>query len=136
MIDLIASNINFNFDKFIHVSDLIYDDGPLLSDYVNDRGEHYLFYWVDSDIKYNRWLVFRIDVTTIQDYLNKQISFYNVINSANDGFAISVDIDNDLIYHNSKLMLLNDIPSDYLPEMDSYYNFEVVKDLDISTEIF
>lgn len=136
MIDLIASNINFNFDKFIHVSDLIYGDGPLLSDYVNDRGEHYLFYWVDSDIKYNRWLVFRIDVTTIQDYLNKQISFYNVINSANDGFVISVDIDNDLIYHNSKLMLLNDIPSDYLPEMDSYYNFEVVKDLDISTEIF
>lgn len=131
MIDLIASNINFNFDKFIHVSDLIYVDGPLLSDYVNDRGEHYLFYWVDSDIKYNRWLVFRIDVTTIQDYLNKQISFYNVINSANDGFVISVDIDNDLIYHNSKLMLLNDIPSDYLPEMDSYYDFEVVEDLDI-----
>lgn len=136
MIDLIASNINFNFDKFIHVSDLIYVDGPLLSDYVNDRGEHYLFYWVDSDIKYNRWLVFRIDVTTIQDYLNKQISFYNVINSVNDGFVISVDIDNDLIYHNSKLMLLNDIPSDYLPEMDSYYDFEVVEDLDISTEIF
>lgn len=131
MINLIGSKIKFNFDNFIHVSDLIYVEGPLLSDYVNERGDHYLFYWVDADNEYNRWLVFRIDITTIQDYLNKKIAFNKVIANANDGFVISVDVSDDLAYYNKKLVLVNDIPLDYLPEIDSYYDFEVVDDLDI-----
>lgn len=40
-------SINFDFSKLIKVADLIYHDGPLLSHYVSNKGENYLFYWVD-----------------------------------------------------------------------------------------
>lgn len=47
-------SINFDFSKLIKVADLIYHDGPLLSHYVSNKGENYLFYWVDVDNEYNR----------------------------------------------------------------------------------
>ena len=50
-------SINFDFSKLIKVADLIYYDGPLLSHYVSNKGENYLFYWVDVDNEYNRWVV-------------------------------------------------------------------------------
>lgn len=43
-------SINFDFSKLIKVADLIYHDGPLLSHYVSNKGENYLFYWVDVDM--------------------------------------------------------------------------------------
>ena len=46
-------SINFDFSKLIKVADLIYYDGPLLSHYVSNKGENYLFYWVDVDNEYN-----------------------------------------------------------------------------------
>ena len=39
-----------NFDKFKKVADLIYFDGPLLSHYVTNKGDNYLFYWIDQDV--------------------------------------------------------------------------------------
>lgn len=131
MIDLVGSPINIDLNSLIHVSDLIYVDGPLLSDFENKKGEHYLYYWVDVDETYNRWLVFRTDITTIQDYLNKKISFLTVIKNANDEFVISVDVDNDLNYNNQRIVFIKDLPNEYLPDYDSYYDFEVKGDLDI-----
>ena len=55
-------SINFDFSKLIKVADLIYYDGPLLSHYVSNKGENYLFYWVDVDNEYNRWVVIRTDI--------------------------------------------------------------------------
>ena len=62
-------SINFDFSKLIKVADLIYYDGPLLSHYVSNKGENYLFYWVDVDNEYNRWVVIRTDIFSIQQYL-------------------------------------------------------------------
>jgi len=62
-------NIHFDFGKLTKVSDLIYFDGPLLSHYMSSKGENYLFYWVDVDETYNRWMVVRTDIITIQQYL-------------------------------------------------------------------
>ena len=49
--------LNFDFIKLIKVANLIYDDDPLT--YVSNKGENYLFYWVDVDNEYNRWVVIR-----------------------------------------------------------------------------
>ena len=48
------------------VSDLIYFDGPFLSHYVHKSGDNYLSYWVDCDDEFQRWLVFRVGITSLQ----------------------------------------------------------------------
>lgn len=60
-----------NFDKFKKVADLIYFDGALLSHYVTNNGDNYLFYWIDQDDTDNRWMFIRIDYDIIQNTSRK-----------------------------------------------------------------
>lgn len=46
--------VTLDISSFIKIADFIYYDGPLLSHYISDRGENYLFYWVDVDNNFNR----------------------------------------------------------------------------------
>ncbi|KAA6325305.1 hypothetical protein EZS27_025470 [termite gut metagenome] len=124
--------INFNFGSLIKISDLIYYDGPLLSYYISDKGENYLFYWVDVDDIYNRWLVVRTDIFSIQQYLEKKIPLHRIISESNDGFLYLVDIDSEVQYHNIQLVEVNNLPEDYIPSKDSYYNFEPTDDIDLA----
>ena len=78
---------NFDFSKLIKVADLIYFDGPLLSHYMSDNGENYLFLWVDADADYNRWVVTRTDILSIQQYLDRKVNLRSLVMNSNDGFV-------------------------------------------------
>ena len=82
-----------NFDKFKKVADLIYFDGPLLSHYVTNKGDNYLFYWIDQDDTNNRWMFIRTDYDNIQKYTNKKQTLRNVLSSPLDDIVYTVDID-------------------------------------------
>lgn len=125
-------NIKFDFSKLTKVADLIYFDGPLLSHYMSEKGDNYLFHWVDSDDDYNRWIVIRTDIISIQQYLEKKINLRYLTTEANDGFVYSVDIDDELNYTNIKLVSIEDLPEDYVPTEESYYTFKVEEDIDLS----
>ena len=124
-------NFDFPFDNIIKVADLIYYDGPLLSHYINNKGDNYLFYWVDVDNKFNRWLFFRTDLYTLQKYIQKQISLYEIVSNSNDGFVYFVDIDNKINYFNCMIVLSKNIEEQYLPEKDSFYEFNTIDDIDL-----
>ncbi len=119
-------DIQFDFSTFKKIADLIFFEGPLLSHYVSSKGEDYLFYWVDSDEKDNRWLVLRVGLPNLQKYMAKDISLRELIESPNDGYLYSVDIDNNINYHDVKLVQPADLPAEYLPTVDSYYEFEPI----------
>lgn len=125
-------SINFDFSKLIKVADLIYYDGPLLSHYMSSKGENYLFYWVDVDNVYNRWVVIRTDIFSIQQYLEKKITLHSIITQPNDGFVYTVDIDDNIHYHNTKIVPIVDLPEEYTPMENSYYTFEVKDDIDLA----
>lgn len=125
-------NFNFDFSKLIKVADLIYFDGPLLSHYMSDKGENYLFHWADADDDYNRWIVLRTDILSIQQYLDKKVNLRSLIMEPNDGFVFSVDIDNELNYTNIKVVPVEAIPNEYLPTEDSFYSFKMEDDIDLS----
>lgn len=125
-------NLKFDFSKLIKVADLIYYEGPLLSHYMSSKGENYLFYWVDVDDEYNRWVVIRTDIFSIQQYLEKKVTLHSVITHPNDGFVYTVDIDNDIQYHNIKVIPIDDLPEEYIPTENSYYSFEVKDDMDLA----
>ena len=124
-------DVKFDFGKLIKVADLIYFDGPLLSHYMSDKGDNYLFYWVDADDEYNRWLVVRTDILTIQKYLDKKITLHSIITAPNDGFVYVVDIDDNVTYHNIKHLSTENLPLEYAPLEDSLYAFEVSDDFDL-----
>ena len=119
-------NIEYDFSSFKKIADLVYLDGPFLSHYVSGKGDDYLFYWVDRDDNDNRWLVLRVSLSSLQKYIGKELTLLELIENPNDGYLYSVDVDNDLNYHNIKLVQPSAIPEDYLPEADSYYEFEPI----------
>ena len=113
-----------NFDKFKKVADLIYFDGALLSHYVTNNGDNYIFYWIDQDDTDNRWLFARIDNDMIQKFFKKELTLRKVLSSPLDNIIYTVDIDNDGKHHNFQAHSIEDLPEDYLPAEDSYYEFE------------
>lgn len=119
-------DIQFDFSNFKKIADLIYFEGPLLSHYVSSKGDDYLFYWIDKDENDNRWLVLRVSLSSLQKYMTKELSLRELIDSPNDGYLYCVDVDTDINYHNVKLVQPADLPEDYLPTSDSYYDFEPI----------
>lgn len=125
-------NINYDFSKLIKVADLIYFDGPLLSHYMSEKGENYLFHWADADDDYNRWIVLRTDILSIQQYLDKKINLRSLFMKPNDGFVFSVDIDDNINYTNIKFVPIEALPEEYIPTEDSFYSFKIEDDIDLS----
>jgi hypothetical protein len=118
----------------VKVSDLIYYDGPLLSHYQSLSGEDYLFYWVDTDDTYNRWLIINISIVKLQDYLNRKISLYQLITELDAGLIYKVDIDKDIQFNNFELLYIYELPETYLPTKNSLYSFEHLKEqVDLSS---
>ena len=120
----------FPFPNLFKVGDLVNYQGPLLSLFSNEKGELYLYDWSDSDDKYNRWLVFRITLYQLIRYLNKNLSHYQLVRTYYSDCIFSVDIDDDLNYHNIKSLNVADIPEEYLPDKDILHNDEESPHLD------
>lgn len=99
-------------------TDLIYFDGPLLSHFTSEYGDNYLYYWCDIDENFNRWLIFRVDQRSLSRYLLGELSLHELMRNPRDGFWYSVDIDDDLEYHN--VQYVHDLPDGYLPDADTY----------------
>ena len=119
-------DIQYDFSGFKKIADLIVFDGPFLSHYVSSKGDDYLFYWVDRDDSDNRWLVVRVSLANLQKYIAKEMSLREIIENPNDGYLYAVDVDNDVHYHDVKLLQPSAIPEDYLPDADLFYEFEPV----------
>jgi hypothetical protein len=114
----------FPFQNLFKVGDLVNYKGPLLSLFSNEKGELFLFHWCDSDVNYNRWLVFKITLIQLFQYLNRKISHYQLITTYFTDYIISVDISNKLDYHNILLLNLFEMPEEYLPEKDVLHDDE------------
>jgi hypothetical protein len=119
-------SIDYDFSGFRKIADLVYVDGSFLSHYVSSKGDDYLFYWADRDEQDNRWLVIRVSLSSLQKYIGKKLTLRELIENPNDGYFYVVDIDNSLVYHDVKLVQPSALPDDYLPEADSYYEFEPI----------
>ena len=124
---------NIEFSSFTKVSDLIFYDGPLLSHFINEVGDNYLYYWVDADDSYNRWVIVRTGITLIQDYLDKRTTLHDIITKPIDQFVYIVDIDDNVEYHNQRIVPVQNLPEEYTPMEDSYYVFEKRDYMNISS---
>lgn len=114
----------FDFRKLRKCSDLIWFDGPLLSHYMTESGDHYLYCWLDADNDYNRWMLVRTNVTAIKDYVERRITLRELLSIPEDGIVWIADVDDQLNFHNTAMIPLSALPEEYLPTEDSYYDSE------------
>lgn len=114
---------DIQFSKLTAVKCLIYYDGPLLMLYKNKLGENVLFSWVDVDSDCNRWLVCNTPNNILDDYLNKKISLRDVFHSSKTGYLYLADFDQNVFYSGAWMVLPGELPNDYLPTSDSFYEY-------------
>lgn len=110
----------------VKVSDLIYYEGPLLSHFQSTAGEDYLFYWVDSDELFNRWLIFNVSINKLQEYLNRKVSLLKLITDIDSGLIYKAEIDSNIKFHNVELVYIHNLPENYLPKSNSLYTFQPI----------
>jgi hypothetical protein len=132
MKQLAGLEIQFDISQMIKICDLITFEGPLLSHYMTSKGENYLFKWVDTDGINNRWMFFRVDLNELQKYINKEISLFELVTNCLDYFVYFVDIDSEINYHNICIVSIDNIENDYMPEIDSIYEFTPTDAIDLN----
>ncbi|MCQ8870100.1 hypothetical protein [Vibrio splendidus] len=115
--------------------DLLYFEGPLLSEFVSDKNECYLKYWCDCDSQYNRWMLFKVKEQDRLRLVLGEKSLLQVIESQPDHYVfISDEGTNQSIY---SLLNSQSIPEQYLPEPDSFLDIEdYVEDENITSLVF
>lgn len=113
--------IDWPYSGYNYVSDLLDFEGPILVHYMNKNKEHALYYWVDGDSDFNRWLCFNVKTLELYRYLKGTLSLLEIVESKKDGIMFMVDIDKDLIYNNTQLVYGYSLPKSYLPPQESRY---------------
>ena len=104
-------------NNLVRIGDLINDDGPLLVIFRDARrGDLYLFDWIDNNHSLNRWLIFKVGKSDLNDFINKKVS-YKTIFEKNTSSYFYTDISNDEIgiY---KIFKLKEVPLDYKPQIE------------------
>jgi hypothetical protein len=113
----------------LKVRDLEYFEGPLLSHFRHERGDHYLYCWCDCDEKANRWMVLRVSETSIIRLVNRFVPLDQVVPKAcQDDFVYFVELDSAGSVAETVLCLNEQIPEVYLPEPGVYLDSEIAKD--------
>src|SRR5690348_4423157 len=69
-------------DRLERVGDLVNFEGPLLS-LFKYKDNLYLFDWVDSGQKYNRWFIYQVSAYLLEQFLFRQISYKKLFESTN-----------------------------------------------------
>jgi len=117
---------SFPYPNLEFVSNLFEYDGPILTHYKNkDRNKEVLFYWVDNNENFNRWLVFEVTRIELLNFLTKKVDLRQLVQASERGFIFLVDT-NDAIKFDKILMVSSEVlPEDYLPVEQFYFPFGV-----------
>lgn len=103
----------------IKVRDLVYFDGPLLTQYVHPNGDDYLKYWCDCDQIANRWMILRVNEASVLRLINRFVPLdYVIPKGCRDEFVYIVD--ESASKSKVNLVRLENLPSDYLPEAGAF----------------
>ena len=109
---MIDGEVRFK-DYLLRIGDLINIEGPLLTLFSDVRNEHlYLYDWVDSDDSANRFLIYRIAVEAVLDYINKKITHRELFSRAIDGRYYVADI-RPAEMSTYKIFRLTQLPGEY-----------------------
>jgi hypothetical protein len=116
--------------SLLRVGDLINLEGPLLSLFLDNRNNDlYIFDWIESKDKVNRWLVYKVSAKVLNSFIHREISYKELFNLyLKDANYYYADIINSKESEYS-LHKLDDIPIDYFPTEDIFFEENDAKNI-------
>ena len=115
------------------ISDLLFQEGPLLSHFKDKHNNNLFFLGVDKNTKFNRCLVFNITEVELCNYLEGRSSLLDLFNSPESDYVFTVDIDKNGEHHHINLFdKTNDLKplNKYLPNIDDFFHGEIPEQYD------
>jgi hypothetical protein len=108
-------------NSLIRIADVQNFEGPLLTLFENTLDKHlYLFDWVDKDVQFNRWIIYRCKVNVLHKFIKSEISHYNLLMS-DEYSCYTVDIDKNMNWNNVQLIAKKHLPESYLPQKEVFF---------------
>jgi hypothetical protein len=105
--------------NLIHVRDIEYFEGPLLSEYKDENGNSYIKKWCSWNDVSETWLLVLTTKNNINAYLSKNISLLKLIENGKQFIIETRNINGSSSSHN---VMFEDIDVDYLPKNDAFYD--------------
>lgn len=118
------------------VGDLMYFDGSLMSVYKDLNNNPFILDWVDSNDKFNRWLVYQINLTSLNSYIIGESTHYNLLNNPINAIIFVVDKDKNNLIVNCQICSPNNLPYDYFPESELKFENDDSRNLEAIIENF
>ncbi len=102
--------------------DLIYYEGSLLAHFTNveDVNEHYFYKWCDVDEYCNRWVIIPVGIEQLVSFFKRGASLLELMQQPISAYLI--DVDEGLNIVNTFICPINEIPYEYLPSHNSFFN--------------
>ena len=116
--------------KLNKVGDLLYFEGSLMGVYCNDEGSPFIFDWVELNNDVNRWLVYEVEIKSLADYINGKISHFSLINNPKKDLIFLIDKNIEGIDVCCKVVSPKNLPYEYLPKNNIYFDEDESKKLD------
>jgi hypothetical protein len=118
------------------VGDLMFYEGPLMSILKDNLGNAYLQDWVDSDEKNNRWLIYQISLSQLNDYITNKTSHFSLVNNPTNDIVFVVDKNSKGIIEKCLVCSPNRLPYEYLPDTNIEFEKEDSRGLKNIIEFF
>jgi len=112
--------MDFPYKHFEKVKDLLYYDGPILSEF-RKADRIILYNWVDCSSWSNRWMIWEVTEQELSKYLSNGKSLLDLITENKDGWVVLTDLDSDAEPLETRLVKLSEVPEEYLPGVDSFH---------------
>ena len=105
--------------NLIHIRDIEYFEGPLLSEYKDDNENIYIKKWCSWNDVSETWLLVLTTSEDINKYLSKTMSLLNLIQNGKNFIIETRNINGSSSSHN---VMFEDIDVDYLPKNNAFYD--------------
>ncbi len=131
-----STKFNIGKQTFQHVGDLEWFEGALLSLFVEPKSRNLFFlHWVDLAEGNNRWLFFQVSPRALQLYLQGKLSNQDVFFLDLSPTAKLLDLNGDGLVKAVTEIGKPELPLDYVPSKDGYFQPELCPDLKGISEI-
>jgi hypothetical protein len=108
-------------NSFVRVGDISFFEGPLITLFEDfNTSDLYFYDWVDRDNNCNRWLIYKVIPQELLKFLNKKISHFDLFQHVDEFFV--TDINNRSGLNNYEIGKLLELPDEYIPNTDSFFN--------------
>lgn len=108
-------------NSLLRIVDVVNFEGPLLTLFQDTTTNNfYLFDWVDRDTLFNRWIVYRCNPDTLNQFIKSKVSHYDLFMS-DEPVCYLIDIDKNIVWNNSQEIIKQDLPESYLPQRDVFF---------------